>query len=123
MPFEIRNHGGYFHVRFHGIITAADLDRFADEAEAAEDSIPTALDRVTDLTSVEQFNVHFPDVEMLAARRRARRFSKPVKSAIIVRERVQLGLARMFQTLNDNPQIEIRIVHSVAEAENWFAGK
>lgn len=36
---------------------------------------------------------------------------------------MQLRIARMFQTLNDNPQIEIRIQHCVAEAKDWLADK
>lgn len=31
------------------------------------------------------------------------------------------GFARMFQILNDHPQIEIRIFPAIAEAEAWLA--
>jgi len=99
---------------------AADLEQLATEAEALEDSVPTAMDRISDITSVERFDVGFPAVSALALRRRVRKFSKGVKSAIIVQDLVQLGLTRMFQTLNDNPQIEIRILRSVPEAKEWF---
>ncbi len=120
MPFEITNQGDYLFARFYGVITAADLDRLASEVEVLEDSIPTAMDRIADLTAVERFEVGFPAIYILATRRRARQFSKPIKSAIIVRDPVQFGLARMFQTLNDNPQIEIRILYNVTEAQKWF---
>ena len=36
---------------------------------------------------------------------------------------MQLGLARMYMALNENPQIEIRIVRSMPEAMDWFACK
>jgi len=123
MPFEITNQGDFFLARLYGVITAADLDRLASAAEVVEDSIPTAMDRITDITAVERFDVGFPAIYILAGRRRARQFSKPVKSALIVRNPVQFGLARMFQTLNDNPRIEIRILHTVTEAKDWFADK
>ena len=120
MPFEITNQGDHLFGRFHGVITATDLDRVATEVEVVEDSIPTALDRITDLTAVDRFEVGFPAIFILATRRRERKFTKPIKSAIIVRDLVQFGLARMFQTLNDNPQIEIQILHSVTDARKWF---
>ena len=54
--------------------------------------------RVAHRSVSDQFDVRFPDVNLLADRVRTWRFSRPLKSAIIVNERVQLGLARMFQT-------------------------
>jgi hypothetical protein len=120
MPFEITNQGDFLFGRFYGVITAADLDRLATEVEVMEDSIPTAMDRISDLTAVDRFEVGYPAIFILAARRRLRQFTKPVKSAIIVQDPVQFGLARMFQTLNDNPQIAIQILHSVTEAKKWF---
>ena len=120
MPFEIKNQGDLIFARLYGVVTPDDLKQFADDAEAIEESISTARDRITDLTAVERFDIGFPAMNALALRRRVRRFSRPVKSAIIVQDLVQVGMARMFQTLNDNPQIEIRILRSVAEAKKWF---
>ena len=34
-----------------------------------------------------------------------------------------MGIARMFQTLNDNPQISIRIFTNAAEAMSWLQGE
>jgi hypothetical protein len=120
MPFEITNQGDFFFGRLHGIVTTADLDQLATDTQAMEDSMPTSLDRICDIASVERFDVDFHAINALAERRRVRKFSKRVKSAIVVQDLVQLGIARMFQTLNDNPQIEIRIFRSVPEAKEWF---
>jgi hypothetical protein len=120
MPFEITNHGAFLFGRLYGTVTASDLDQLANDTEALEDSIPEALDRICDITAVARFEVGFSAVNALAERRRIRKFAKRVKSAIIVQDLVHLGIARMFQTLNDNPQIEIRIFRSTAEAKEWF---
>ena len=53
-------------------------------------------------------------------RRSLQRFSRVVKSAIVVQEPVQFGIARVYEALNENPQIQLRILHSVAEANEWF---
>jgi hypothetical protein len=99
MPFEIANRGEFRLARLLGVVTAQDLAGFARAAEGIEDSLPTAMDRATDITSAQSFDVDYLDVLALAVERRA----------------------RMSQTLNDNPQIEIRILESLQEAEDWFA--
>lgn len=43
-------------------------------------------------------------------------FPNDFKSAIIVSTPVQRGMARMFQSLNDNPRITIRIFDDEAAA-------
>jgi hypothetical protein len=121
MPFDLTNEGDFVLARLFGTITPADLGRLANEAEAFEDAMPAAMDRITDLTAVEHFNVGFVAVNQLAGRRRMRKFSRPIKSAIIVRDGLQFGLARMFQSLNDNPLIEIQLWHTLAEAKSWLA--
>jgi hypothetical protein len=123
MPTELTNQGDFLLARFYGVVTVAELVQAASELEVVEDSIPTPMDRIIDLTAVERFEFGFSAVSFVASQRRVRRFSKSVKSALIVSDPVQFGLARMFQTMNDNPQIEIQILPSVAQARDWFAGK
>lgn len=122
MPIEITEKGTYFLARWYGVITAGDLVRLASEAETLENALPEPLDRIADISEVSSFEIGYPELSALAERRRARKFSHSVKSAIIATSPVQVGLARMFQTLNDNPQIEIRVLRSVEEALNWFTG-
>jgi hypothetical protein len=43
-----------------------------------------------------------------------------VKSAIVAPMPVQVGFARMFQILNDHPQIEVQLFATLAEAEAWL---
>lgn len=122
MPFELTTHGDILLARVFGVFTAAELDRVATEAEIAEASHPVSLDRITDLTFVERFEVGFREIYYFAIRRSEQRFTRVVKSAVLVQEPVQYGMARMYQSLNVNPQIELRILRSQTEAEAWFAG-
>jgi hypothetical protein len=121
VPFEITQRATHLHVRMHGVITAGDLVRLAGEAERIEDALPEALDRITELSEVSSFEVGYPEVSTLAERRRTRKFSRRIKSAIVARAPIQVGLARMFQTLNDNPQIELHILPRVEEALAWLS--
>ena len=114
-------HGDIIVSRWYGVFTSGQVDKLIGEVEALEDASPLGLDRITDVTSVERFDIGFPTLYALAERRKKRRFSRSIKSAIVVREPAQVGLARMFKTLNDHPQIEIRLVLSIQEARDWFA--
>lgn len=121
MPFELTTPGDIMRARLFGLFTAPELNDLAMQAEIAEATQTNAVDRITDLTAVERFEVSFRDIYDFAVRRSLQRLSRVVKSAIIVRDPVQLGMARMYEALNENPQIRIRILQSAAEAVEWFA--
>jgi hypothetical protein len=121
MPFELTTPGAVLFARLFGVFTAQELNHMADEAEIAEASHSVSLDRLTDLTAVERFDVGFREIYYFAIRRSAQRFSRVVKSAIVVRDPEQHGIARVYEALNENPQIQIRILRSVTDATEWFA--
>jgi hypothetical protein len=119
MPLEMSAGADYIMARFFGAVSPADLQALADQTHTMEERLQVP-NRLTDLTAVERFEFDFTAVSALAERRRAVRFQAPIRSAIIAVAPVAIGFSRMFQTLNDNPQIEIRIVSSREEAEVWF---
>jgi hypothetical protein len=121
MPFELTTPSAVIFARILGVFTGPELYDLATQAEIIEAAHPVALDRMTDLTAVGRFEVGFQEIYNFAIRRSVQRFSKVVKSAIVVQEPVQFGIARVYQAINANPQIELRIVRSVNEAVEWFA--
>ena len=121
MPFELTIPDAVLFARVFGVFTARELNDLASQAEIAEASHPASLDRITDLTAVERFEVGFREIFHFASRRSAQRFSRVVKSAIIVQEPVQLGIARIYEAINKNPQIQVHLMRSVTEAKEWFA--
>jgi hypothetical protein len=56
----------------------------------------------------------------VAETRRRATLRNPVKSAIIASDIVRFGFARMFQTLNDNPQIVVAIFGDDESASQWL---
>ena len=119
MPFEIRDEGNYYSARLSGILDRADLDALMEEVERLEDA-GVLLDRLTDLTPLERIDVGFEDVYSLAAHRAERKVTVPIRSALVANRPVQFGFARMFQMLNDNPRILIRIFDNLEEAQQWL---
>lgn len=121
MPFSISSVDGVMRIVLSGTLVPEQLVRMADalgEAEAVCDVCPH---RVTDLTGLARFEVGFDDMFQLAQRRREMAPGNPIRSAIVAATPVQLGFARMFQTLNDHPWITMRIFPDVDGALAWLA--
>lgn len=119
MPFEIRDEGGFYSARMFGVLDINELDAIAAEVERLEEA-GTIGDRLTDLTALERIDVGFEEVFAIALKRAQRVIRAPVRSALVANKPVQFGFARMFQMLNDNPRIQIRIFDSREEAEQWL---
>jgi hypothetical protein len=119
MPFEISDEGKFHSARLFGVLDRADLNAVTKEVERLEDE-GALKDRLTDLTSVDRIDVGFEEVFALAQRRVNRVVATPIKSALVANRPVQFGFARMFQMLNDNPRIQIRIFGSLEEAQQWL---
>jgi hypothetical protein len=119
MPFEIRDEGKYYYARLSGFLDRAELNALTEEVERLEDA-GVLIDRITDLTSLDRIDVGFEEVFAVAQRRAERKVAAPIKSALVANRPVQFGFARMFQMLNDNPRIQIRIFGNLEEAQQWL---
>ena len=76
MPFELTTPDDILFARVFGVFTAPELNHLAAEAEISEASHPISLDRITDITAVERFDVGFRDIYFFAIRRSTQRFSR-----------------------------------------------
>ena len=122
MSVEIAVEPDIIRVTLFGVLTEQDLADIATAAadiERDRDPVPA---RLTDMTGVTEMKVSYPDVKTLADRRRVLVFPNDFKSAIVVATPVQRGMARMFQTLNDNPRITVQIFDDEAAALAWLRG-
>ncbi|HEU0076693.1 MAG TPA: hypothetical protein VFQ76_03530 [Longimicrobiaceae bacterium] len=105
-----------------GTLTPEELGRLADALLEAEGAAAVCPPRVTDLTGLTRFEVGFDDMFQMARRRRERPPANPIRSAVVASTPVQLGFARMFQTLNDHPQVTLRIFPDLDAALAWAKG-
>lgn len=119
MPFEIRDEGGFHSARLFGVLDRTDLDAVSLAVDQMEDA-GLMKDRLTDLTGLDRIDVGFEEVFALAHRRALRPIPVPVRSALVASKPVQFGFARMFQMLNDNPRIQIRVFGNLTEAAQWL---
>lgn len=120
MSYLLRLDGDILRAEFFGEVTSQDLARSAVELSALEDTRATVPSRIADLGRVERLAIDFADVLAFVEERRRKRFPNQFKSAIVATNVVCYGFARMFQTLNDHPQILIAIFRDDADALAWL---
>jgi len=118
VSFAIDVESNLIRVTLSGVLTEGDLRGIGDAADELEATTPVRP-RITDMTGVTELEVRYADVQVFATRRREIKFPNAFKSAIVVSGASQLGIARMFQTLNDNPQITIEIFTEREKALEW----
>jgi hypothetical protein len=121
MPFSLNTEPGLLRIVFFDDITPADLLSLADAVEEIERALLVTPNRLIDLSQISIGGLTYLDVLAVAERRRVQRLANPVNSAIVAPRPVQVGFARMFQTLAEHPQIAIRTFSTLAEAETWLA--
>lgn len=106
---------------FTGEITSEDIQRLAADILELERRLPVIPHRLTDLRPASAMLVSFPDILALARIRKEQIFPNCFRSALLVDTPVQMGYARMFQNLNDHPQIALQVFTDEAEARAWLA--
>lgn len=122
MPFELKELPGYFVTRCYGIVSPVDLTVMVARALEIEQTHPGGVDRITDFRDVEVFNIQYGEVSDFAKKRREQAFPRLIKSAIVADRPVAMGFARMYQTILNHPQIELRIFPTMEEALAWVTG-
>jgi len=120
MPITSSYNGEFIVTKLTGLIALPDLMAHAEEIAAIEASLAVTPHRIAELTVDTVGEVNFPELNTFAAKRRAARLKNPVKSALVAGGAVQFGFARMFQTLNDHPDIQIEIFQSEEAALAWL---
>jgi len=113
--------GDLLKIEFSGTFTNEDLSRGGIDVAELEESSASIPNRIADLRPVKRLEIDFIGVLALADARRWKRFKNSFKTAIIAPDLVRYGFARMFQTLNDHPQIVIAIFGEELEAVDWLA--
>jgi hypothetical protein len=103
-------------VEFGDTITAADLEEMSAVFSRLVAAGRQLTRRVTVLTAVTRLEIGFEQVYALAQRRLARTAGHRVQSALVAATPAQMGIARMFQTLNDHPLTSVRIFPDLASA-------
>lgn len=120
MTIEAEFCEGLLVIRGAGTVTASDLREMPALTTAFDAGRAITPNRLIDLTGVEAFDVGFSEMLAVVRERRDAALSGPTRTAVLTANPVQYGMARMFQSLNDNAQITVSIFEDRAEALAWL---
>ena len=120
MAVRFEHDGPIFVIRLFGTVEPADLKTIADEVIAMESRVAEAPPRLADFRDVDDVKIGFVEMFAFAERGTSRPLSNPVRSALIVGQPLQLGFARMFETLNTHPMVTVRIFDDETSARGWL---
>ena len=123
MAVDFTFDGGLLVIRLSGSLEPDDLKRIVQEVVLVESQHAEAPPRLTDFRDLAGTNVGYVEMSELARWSVARPLSTPVRSALLVGQPVQLGFARMFQTLNTHPMVTVQIFDDEAAARDWLTGR
>lgn len=123
MPYRVTPEAHFIRIEFFGQLAGHELMDALREVEALEVAGAPVAHRLTDLTGIEHSAVKADDVRTVAERRVQRHFPNPFRSAIVAPQPAQFGYARMFQALNDHPNITIQVFPTVAAASAWLCAE
>ena len=121
MSYRLTEETAFIRILFYGKISAHDLQGAMRELEILETGKACVPNRLIDLTGVEQSEVKADDIHAAATKRKSSRFANAFRSAIVAPRAAQFGYSRMFQALNDHPDITIQVFPNTAEASAWLA--
>lgn len=121
MPYTVDTSQPIMLITLSGNFTHDDLMALAKETESGERSYPAAPNRMTNAQPCTRLELTFRDVLGFVQGRLRLEFPNSYKSAIVAKDVVHYGFARMYETLNDHPQVITAIFADEADAVKWLA--
>jgi hypothetical protein len=123
MPYQVQVHESYVHVRWFGVVIAEDLRELGRELPRIGMQLRRAPNVLHTFEEVEATKLNFHTVHNYSAEVGKISIPNSCRVATVASSPISFGIARMFQAMNGNPNIEMELFESLAEAQDWLAGK
>lgn len=123
MAHRVSLRDGIIYLEVSGDVRAGDLDKWLADLQKVEKQCDPAPHRIADLRAATgQLEISGSEVWAAAKRRREEVVKNPIRSAIVGSGALQLGLARMYQTLDNNPRVRVEVFEDMEKAMDWIKG-
>lgn len=113
--------GGILDVALSGVLTREDLAQVGARVSVLDNPAEQMPSRLIDLSGISEVEFSYETVAQVIDQRRGVTLRNSIKSALVAPMPLHMGFARMFQTLNDHPQITVRIFSDREAALLWLA--
>lgn len=122
MSCQILRKDGVVRIRFQDEIVPADLQSLGRLMDRIDEESPVTPHRLVDLADSHGAQINFSRIAAFAETRTAKRMRNSIRVALVAPAPHQFGVARMFQSLLTNPQVELQVFRDLAGAEAWVLG-
>jgi len=120
MPHTIAFDGNVIRLSFTGFITRQEIQDAAAELTTLESQFTRMPDRLTDLSGIVDRESDFETIFAVADAIQRKVYPNSFRAAAVAPNPTAYGMARSFQTLSSNPQVEFKIFATVPDAEAWL---
>ena len=118
MPFSIEKSPDLIRVTYSGTLTEEDIQEVIKYSIGG--TVIDFSDRLEDMRNLHSVSTGFAELMEVAANLRTVQLPHVVKTALLTNNSLQFGVARMFQTILDHPQMKLEIFTSEQEAMKWL---
>jgi len=120
MPFRSQVHEAYVHIQWHGTLIADDLRELGRELPRIGMQLRRAPDVLHTFDEVVETRLNFDVVHNYSAEVSKQQLPNSCRVASVGNNPTSYGIARMFQAMNANPNIEIEVFETVTDALAWL---
>jgi hypothetical protein len=121
MPYLITREDNLLRITLTGAFTRTDLLELSKAVEQFESDFGFTPHRLTDVSEATGPSIKYADILEIVRRFKKRTLANPIKSAVVAPGILQYGFARMYQTLNDHPQVTVGVFRDLPSALLWVA--
>lgn len=122
MALKVECRDKIIRVTASGVISWSDVLGMGEVIRELEVKHTPSPHRLLDLSGATGVDIDFAAVAAFASARNRDVLKNRVRVAVCAPTDMHFGIARMFQTLVTNPQIELKVFRTMKEAERWAAG-
>lgn len=123
MPIDVRYGDRWVEFVYSGEVGRAEVEAAVMPALEADRATGRRLHRLHDLRAVAKWKLHFDEMASVMERNEAaRRQVGAMRSAVVVAEDYQIGLARQYEALAAPRGTVVRVFADAHEARAWLGG-
>ncbi len=121
MPFQHQIEGRVVHIEWHGVVSKRDLQEVGRLMPRVAAEVGFAPDVLHTFGAMQGYSFQPIAVYMLSLLRKRAEIPAGVRSATIATTPEQRKIARLFQSLNRSPNLEMRVFGDEQSARAWLA--
>jgi hypothetical protein len=121
MSYSIEINDRLIRVTYGDTLDNTDIQGVLKDALIMNDKESSPTNRIEDMRALKGSKVGFDALSGFTENIRNIQLSQAVKSAILTSNTLQFGIARMFQSILEHPQIRVKIFSNEEEAYNWLS--